>query len=219
MGLIRGYLACVSFMDAQVGRVLDALQRTGLAENTTVVLTSDHGYCLGENSRWGKQTCFENSCRVPLIVAAPGAGPVQSSALVESVDIYPTLCDIAGAPTPAHVEGASMLTLLLDPSREWKTAAFSQFPRPVRESRPDAAAEPDDLMGRTMRTARHRFTLWHEVGDLTAVVARELYDYHADPNETRNLASDAAHGPLVAELEAQLVAGWRAAMPPRPDHE
>lgn len=214
--LIHGYFACVNYVDAQIGRVLDELDRLRLSEKTIVVLWGDNGYHLGENSRWGKQTCYEMANRLPLIVSAPRmqAASRGTHALVEAVDIYPTLCALAGLPLPEHLEGFSFAPLLDDPDRPWKSAAFSQFPRPVRVSEPHVRPEPDDRMGYSMRTDRYRYVEWRNVLQPDKTVAVELYDHHADPAENVNLAADPAFAQVVEQLHRQLQAGWRAALPP-----
>jgi iduronate 2-sulfatase len=200
--LRHGYYACVSFVDAQIGRLLDALDRLGLRDNTIVVLWGDHGWHLGEHTLWGKQTNFEDATRAPLILSAPRtpAAGRKTDALVEFVDIYPSLCELAALPRPAHLEGTSFGPLLETPARAWKTAAFSQYPRP-------------GLMGYSMRTDRHRLTLWQALKDPTEVKAVELYDHQADPGEDRNIASLPENAALVQQLTQQLRLGWRGAGP------
>ena len=131
--LIHGYLACVSYVDAQIGRIIDELERLGLRENTVVMLWGDHGWHLGEHTLWGKATNFEVATRCPLIVSAPGMKTADrsSNALVELLDMYPALCELAGLPVPEHAEGKSFVPLLDDSDRRWKSAAFSQFPCPA----------------------------------------------------------------------------------------
>src|SRR5688500_4609820 len=209
LAMIRGYRACVSFMDAQVGRVLSALDELGLREKTIVVFWGDHGYHLGENRLWTKMTNYENGTRVPLIVAAPGrqARGESSSALVELVDLYPSLAELCGLPRPSFLEGTSFVPLLDAPNRPWKQAAFSQYARNY-SGRRDRGRAP---MGYSIRTATHRYTEWFDPDRRLRGV--ELYDQVADPNNDRNLAAEPATKALTAELSSQLHAGWRAALP------
>lgn len=213
--LMHGYAACVSFVDAQAGRVLNELDRLGLRESTTIVFLGDHGYHLGENGRWGKQSCYETATRAPLIVSTPGmkARGTHTNALVEFVDLYPTLCEVAGLSAPDSLEGTSFAPLLDDPDGPWKSAAFSQFPNPVRVSRPEIPAEPGDLMGRAIRTDRYRLILWEHILDAQSIAEVELYDYVNDPGETVNIANNPANAELVGQLTAELRAGWRGALP------
>jgi arylsulfatase A-like enzyme len=204
LNLIRGYRACVSFMDAQVGRVLEELDRLGMREKTIVILWGDHGYHLGENGLFTKMTNFELGARAPMIVSLPGqktAGQ-RTRALVELVDVYPTLAELCGLTKPAHLEGTSFAPLLEKPDLAWKTAAFSQYLRPGKES----------FMGRSMRTDRWRYTEW--TSSVTkAVAGKELYDEQADPKENVNLAGEESQRAVVGELAERLRAGWKAALP------
>jgi iduronate 2-sulfatase len=202
--LKHGYYAAVSYMDAQLGRVLDELDRLGLSENTIVVLWGDHGWKLGEHGRWCKHSNVEDDTRAPLIVSAPGMKAVgkKTGALVEFVDIYPTLADIAGLTLPAHLEGTSLRPLLDDPQRAVKSAAFSQYPRTMKGGK---------LMGYSMRTDRYRFTRWVDRDDHAKVDAVELYDHDADPQENTNIAGDPVHKGLVEKLTVQWLAGWKGA--------
>ena len=201
--LRHGYYAAISYMDAQLGKVLDELDRLGLRDNTIVVLWGDHGWKLGEHDAWCKHSNAENDTNAPLLLAAPGlkSAGARSKALVEFVDIYPTLVDLAGLPLPAHLEGRSFKPVLENPDRPWKSAAFSQYPRNTGGTQ---------LMGYSMRTDRYRFTAWQHRHDPAKVDAFELYDHRADPQENTNLANRPEHKALVAELHAQLRAGWRA---------
>lgn len=204
--LKHGYYAALSYMDAQLGRVLDELARQGLDQNTLVVLWGDHGWKLGEHGAWCKHSTCENDTNAPLLVSAPGmkhAG-AKTRGLVEFVDIYPTLCELANLPLPAHLEGTSFKPLLDDPQQPWKRAAFSQYPRKTPEG---------DLMGYSMRTERYRFTAWTLRDDPSRVVARELYDLEVDPQENVNLANLAEFQNLVEELQSQWRQGWQAAGP------
>lgn len=203
LNLIRGYRACVSFMDAQLGRVLDELDRLGLRENTIVVFWGDHGYHLGENGLWTKMTNFELGTHAPLIVSVPGqktAGQ-RSKALVEHVDMYPTLTQLCGLPQPKHLEGTSFVPLIEKPDRSWKKAAFSQYLRPGKPP----------IMGRSIRTDRWRYTEWRDPKQ--NLVGTELYDETNDSQENTNIAGEAAHAETVKQLAEQLSAGWKAAQP------
>ena len=199
LSLIRGYRACVSFMDAQLGKVLAEVDRLGLRENTAIVVWGDHGYHLGEQSVWTKMTNFEHGTRVPLIVSLPGmkTSGQRTQALVELVDLYPTLGQICSLPLPAHLEGTSFAPLLEKPDLPWKKAAFSQY---LRTGRPP-------YMGRSLRTERWRYTEWHDLKGKPAGI--ELYD----ENESKNLAEDPAHAERVKQLASQLRSGWQAAKP------
>ena len=207
--LKHGYLACISHMDAQVGRVLDELDRLKLAENTIVVLWGDHGYHLGEQNMWGKHTSFENAARVPLIVRAPNSAGNgrRSKALVELVDLYPTLVDLAGLPAPDQLEGISFREVLDQPDRKWKTAVFTD--QPARGNWDQGGS----IIGRSMRTDRYRYTEWVNRSD-DHVVARQLFDHEADPMETNNLAADSQNQDLVERLQRQLTTGWQDAAGP-----
>ena len=198
--LRHGYHACISYTDAQVGRLLDALDREGLAENTVVVLWGDHGWQLGDHGLWHKHTNFELATRAPLIIAAPTAAATagrSSDALVEFVDVYPTLVDLCGLPPAAGLAGASVRPLLVDPGATVKPVAISQYPR----GRGRGADVP--LMGYSIRDERFRLTVWREDGT-SRVVATELYDEADDPAETRNLAADPAHAETIARLSRHL---------------
>lgn len=209
--LIHGYYAAVSYTDAQVGRVLDELDRLGLRENTIVILWGDHGWKLGEHDAWCKHGNTENDTNAPLILSAPGmkAAGQKTDAFVELVDVYPTLTELAGLPLPAQpLEGLSFTPLLAEPGRAWKTAAFSQFPRTAGQT------GAGDMMGYAMRTDRHRLTVWVDRSNHDKINAVELYDHASDPLENTNIAADPANAELVEQLIAQWRKGWRAARPP-----
>lgn len=208
--LRHGYLACVSYVDAQFGRVLDALDELGLSDTTIVVVWSDHGYKLGDYGAWCKKTCFEIDTRVPLMVRVPGSASAgaRTDAIVELVDLYPTLAELCGLGVPDAVEGTSFAPLFDDPGQPWKSAAFSRFRRGTSERGHD---------GRSIVTRDFRLTRWTPVGDPDEVAAVELYDHRVDPDETRNRASDPELASERAELEAALDAGWRGALPVRAD--
>ncbi len=181
--LRHGYLACVSYLDAQVGKLLGELERLGLADRTLVVFWSDHGFHLGEHGLWGKTSNFELDARVPLILAPPGYrnGGVKTEALAELLDLYPTLLDLCGLPPARDVDGVSLRPVLDDPQASVRPAAYTQHPRPAYYK-----AVPD-AMGVSVRTDRYRYTQWRDFGG-GQIVASELYDHQRDPQETRNLA-------------------------------
>lgn len=187
----RAYLASISFVDAQVGKVLDALDRLHLREKTIVVFWGDHGWCLGEHGQWQKTLLFEESARVPLIIAVPDrkAGAV-SPRTVELLDIYPTLADLCGLPIPPTVEGKSLRPLLDNPEAPWTKPALTQQTRNYQGRQ---------VMGYSIRTERWRYTEW-DGGKLGA----ELYDHNADPKEYHNLAGDPAQAATIAGLRRQL---------------
>ena len=184
----RAYYAAISFVDAQIGRVLDAVDRLGLRDNTIIVFWSDHGYHLGEHGLWFKQSCFEESARVPLIISVPGlktAGQA-SPRLAELVDLYPTLADLAGLTPPPGLQGVSLRPLLLNPTAEWHHPAFTQVQR-------------GEAPGHSVRTERWRYTQWDR-----GAQGEELYDQENDPQELHNLAALPKYASTVAEMKALL---------------
>jgi arylsulfatase A-like enzyme len=204
--LKHGYYAAISYMDAQLGRVLDELDRLDLRKNTIVILWGDHGWKLGEHDAWCKHTNCENDTNTALLLSVPGmkqAG-AKTNGIVEFVDIYPTLADLAGLPLPPHLEGLSFRPLLDNPARPWKQAAFSQYPR---------SNAGQQLMGYAMRTERYRLVVWVGRNDHSKIDAIELYDHQIDPQENQNIAKRPEHAGLVEKLMAQWKAGWRGATP------
>ena len=194
--LKHGYYASVSYVDAQIGRLLDELGRLGLAGKTIVVMWSDHGWKLGEHGGWCKQTNYEIDTRAPLMIRAPGMkqNGRQSRALVEFVDIYPTLCELTGLPVPGNLEGVSLKPLLTGSATSVKQAAFSQFPRKL---------DGRDHMGYAMRTDRHRYIEW--IDETTnKIVAQELYDHETDPDENENVAGGIENAEILKELNARM---------------
>jgi iduronate 2-sulfatase len=201
--LVHGYYAAASFMDAQVGRLLEELDALGLADDTIIVLWGDHGWHLGDHGMWCKHTNYEQATRAPLIVVAPGRrGGQRSAAIVEFVDIYPALCDLAGIPRPAHLQGESLVPLLEEPASPTRKPAFQVYPRKVKNLGP--------LLGHAVRTDRWRYVEWRQNDG--GVAARELYDMREDPLETVNVAADAKRADVVAEHAALLAT--RLAVPP-----
>ncbi|TWU04795.1 sulfatase [Stieleria varia] len=176
-----GYRASVTFMDSQVGRVIDELDRLGLTESTVIVFTSDHGYHLGDHTFWQKSNLHEQVTRVPLIVAAPGVMPSRSRSITQLVDVFPTLCELTGAPVPESVQGKSLVPILRDPAAEVHDAAFSY-------------AQGGHHALRTDRWAYMRY----------ADATEELYDMDADPGQFNNLAQKAAYSETIAKLRLKL---------------
>lgn len=201
--LKHGYFASVSFIDAQVGRLLEALDQQGLAQNTIVVVWSDHGWKLGEHGGWCKQTNYEIDTRAPLLVRAPDAkaNGQSCSALVEFVDIYPTLCDLAKLPKLAVLDGRSFAPLLNDTHAPHKDAAFSQFER---------KHEGRDFMGCAIRTDRYRYIEWRDRSS-GKVEARELYDHQTDPQENENIAGAPGQQPLIQQLSTRAFQNFKPA--------
>ena len=196
--LRHGYYASVSYLDAQVGRLLDALEREGLADNTVVVLWGDHGWQLGDHGLWHKHTNFEYATRAPLIISTPhqASAGKQCNATVEFVDVYPTLADLCGLEVPSDLDGMSLKRFIESPDAPAEKVAISQYPR---------AGGPaiGQLMGYSIRDDRHRLTVWRERSG-EKVVATELYDYEADPSETTNVADKPENRDVVARLSKQV---------------
>ncbi len=194
---IAAYYGCVTFLDTQLGLVLDSLEKSGLADNTIVIFFSDHGFHLGEHGHWSKYTLFEQSTRVPVIVHIPGnaSNGSRCDEIIELVDLVPTMGELLGMAVPAKLEGTSFVPLLRNPAQPWKKAAFSVY--------------GNEGQYNSVRTKQHRYTEWKHDG----AIIKELYDTVADPWETVNLADNAKVGEKQAELTELLHQGWSAALP------
>ena len=191
--LIHGYYASTSYVDAQIGKVMDEVDRLGLAENTIVVLWGDHGFHLGDLGIWTKHTNYEQANRIPLVIVAPGVTTPGSHTRqpAESADVFPTLAGLAGLPAPAGpqpIDGLSLVPVLKDPAARVRDHAFHAYPK--------------NKIGRAIRTERHRLVEWKKPGAPAVTAEYELYDYQVDPLETRNLAAD--HPDVVGKLKAIL---------------
>ncbi len=200
--LIHGYYASTSYVDAQIGKVIAELDRLGLAEETIIVLWGDHGFHLGDHGIWTKHTNYEQANRIPLLIVAPGVTQPGTSTrqLAETVDIFPTLAELAGLPAPAGpqpIDGLSLAPVLKDGQARVRDHAYHAFPK--------------EKLGRAIRTARHRLVEWKRPGALADTAELELYDYESDPLETKNLA--AFQPQVVAELRA-ILARHPEAVPP-----
>jgi iduronate 2-sulfatase len=196
--LIHGYYAGTSYIDAQIGRVLDELDRLGLASKTIVVLWGDHGWHLGDHGMWTKHTNYEQANHIPLLVVAPGITKPATATrqLAETVDIYPTLAELAGLPKPTGpqpIDGVSLVPVLRDPAARVRDRAYHAFPR-------QRAGE--QVIGRAIRTERYRLVEWKKPGAAPETADLELYDYQVDPGETKNLA--ASQPEVVAQLRTIL---------------
>jgi uncharacterized sulfatase len=195
---LQAYWAAIEFIDAQIGRLLDTLDRLKLTDKTIVVFWSDNGYHVGEHGLWKKQSLYEGSARVPVIIAAPGQKAKGQPCLrtVELLDLYPTLADLCGL-KPAHtLAGQSLRPLLDDPNAKWDKPAFTQVWR-------------GKFPGHSVRTERYRYTEWDD-----GRAGVELYDYQTDPGEEKNLAADPKHAATVAELKSLLQKNWAVAYRP-----
>jgi len=213
---IRAYYACITFVDAQLGKLIDALEEFGLLDNTIIVFWSDHGYNLGEHGQWQKQTLFEKTSKQPLLISVPGYSKgVSTDAIVQMVDIYPTLAELTGLTAPGDLDGHSLLPLLKDPDTEWNFPAFTLQARTLNPNarrgqskyyfNPDVGSENPTIYGRSVRIEKYRYTEWDEGRKGT-----ELYDYETDPNEFNNLADDPAYKSLVTRLAKILHSGHNA---------
>ena len=207
--LIHGYYACVSFIDAQIGRVVDELERLGLKDNTIIVLWGDHGWKLGEHDSWCKHTNFEIDTNAPLLISDPQITKkgIRTRALTEFIDIYPTLCELTGLPKPGHLEGLSFKPLMENPDRPWKTAATSIWVE--NKFRYDLETQ---VIGYAMKTDRYRYIEWRHTksGEMKA---RELYDHQVDPEENKNVAEKAEYAETVKEMHDKMGQGHASFRP------
>jgi arylsulfatase A-like enzyme len=212
---IQAYYASISFMDAQVGRVVDSLDQLGLADDTVIVFTSDHGYHMGEHGLWQKMSLFEESARVPMMIVAPGItkpGGVAASP-VSQVDLYPTLAQLCGIDTPDNLQGESLVPILSNPDEAGRSWALTQVTRGGGQARAtvtrDRGSDGRKFFGYSLRTARWRYTEWDEGNQ-----GRQLYDHDNDPRELVNLADDPEHAGTVRELSEQLRTAIASSYPP-----
>lgn len=207
---VQAYYASISFMDAQVGRVTATLERLGLAENTVIVFTSDHGYHMGEHGLWQKQSLFEGSARVPMLIVAPGTAKPGSVAAtpVSHLDLYPTLTDLCGVKAPENLQGQSLVPVLKDSNALGRGWAITQVAR-GSDGKAGKGKAAKKYFGYSLRTPRWRYTEWDE-----GKQGRELYDHDADPKELKNLAADPTLATTLAELSEKVRSAAMATFPP-----
>lgn len=199
----HGYFANISYVDAQLGKVLDGLEKSGVADRTIIIFASDHGYHLGEHSLWGKTSNFELDCRVPLMMRAPGVSQdgKQSDSLVELLDLFPTFVELCSLPKPDGLEGTSLVPIVRDPAKSVKAAAFSQHPRPAYYDR--TPSKQPASMGVSVRTAECRYTEWRD-WKTGMIMGRELYAAADEPAETRNRIDEPAFATVQRRVEELL---------------
>jgi iduronate 2-sulfatase len=215
--LIHGYYAAVSYTDAQVGKLLDKLEALGLTENTIIVLWGDHGWHLGDHNLWCKHTNFEQATRTPLIIAAPGIKATTSNAPSEFVDVFPTLCDLAGVKIPETLDGKSLKPLMNKSAKSVKDFSISQYPRSGTKSETERQGYASSkVMGYSLRDERYRYTIWmtndfrsSQPFNADLIVGTELYDYDKDPNETVNVIDDASYKSVAKDLKTKMITFFR----------
>jgi iduronate 2-sulfatase len=212
--LRQGYYASVSYVDALLGDLFSHLKQLGIYENTIIVIFGDHGWKLGDHNSWGKMTNYNIDLKVPLIVRYPGQEKpgAQTDAMVELVDLFPSLCELAGIDIPDYTQGKSFVPLTKNPELAWKNAAFSQFHR-----RPKVSADGKRYMGYSLNTKKYHFIEWYgwnpKTGSRGEFKSSELYDKVNDPYETLNLSNMENMNEVKDSLSKQLADGWRKALP------
>ncbi|MDW3194373.1 MAG: sulfatase [Cytophagales bacterium] len=212
--LRQGYYASVSYVDALFGNLIAHMKKIGIYDNTIIVVWGDHGWKLGDHNSWGKMTNYNIDLRVPVIVRHPDQKRrgLQTFALTELVDLFPSICEMAGIEIPDYMQGTSFVPLMDDPERSWKTAAFSQFHR-----RPKVSADGQRYMGYSINTKEFHYIEWyewdHKKGERGEFKSAELYDVKNDPNETVNIVNVPLQKEVVPQLSRQLKAGWHSARP------
>ncbi len=212
--LKHGYYASVSYVDALFGSVIQQLKDLNIYDNTIIVVWGDHGWKLGEHNSWCKQTNYDVDIHVPMMITGPGQLNVgrQTTGITELIDIFPSLCEMAGIEAPPYLQGTSFMPLIADPDREWKKAAFSQFHR-----RPKISPDGKRYMGYSIRTKQYHYVEWYQWDNETkergAFVTSELYDSLVDPEENTNVAGAEGNEEIVKLMSKQIADGWRAAIP------
>lgn len=211
--LMHGYYAAISYTDANVGVLLHTLDSLGLTKNTIIVLWGDHGWHLGDHNLWCKHSNFEQATHSPLIISAPGIKAGKTTSQSEHLDIFPTLCELAGVQTPTHLAGKSQVAVMKNPMSSVKDFSVSQYPRSkdgVESDRQGYAAP--NIMGYSIRTAQYRYTVWMKDNfksdqpyNEKFLIGAELYDYKTDPEETINVANDKKYGTASKEMKQKMI--------------
>jgi iduronate 2-sulfatase len=195
--MLLGYYAAISYVDAQMGRLIDALKADGLYDDTIVVVVSDHGFHTGEHGYWGKHNLWDRSLHVPLLIKAPDIdGGARNRGLTEHVDLYPTLCELAGLPVPDFLQGRSLMPLMIDPEKSGKAAVLAH-----RKHQWHDRIQAYHI-GHSLRTERFRYNRY--LDDRADVITEELFDYEKDPEEAQNRATSGVYRQTVEELRQQL---------------
>ena len=211
--LIHAYYAAISYTDALVGDLLNTLDSLGLSKNTIVVLWGDHGWHLGDHNLWCKHSNFEEATRAPLIISAPGIDPNSTQSQTEHVDVFPTLCDLAGLPIPSQLQGKSLKPVMINPANAVKKYSTSQYPRSgLDEESGRTGFVEANTMGYSIRDGQYRFTIWMKNGFRSTrkyaekdEIGMELYDYKADPLETKNVAGEKNYASVAAKMRSDLL--------------
>ncbi|MFT4523103.1 MAG: iduronate 2-sulfatase [Bacteroidia bacterium] len=212
--LKQGYYASVSYVDALFGQIIQHLKDLNIYNNTIIVLWGDHGWKLGEHNGWCKQSNYNIDIHVPMIICSPNQlnKGKQSFGITELIDMYPSLCELAGIDAPNYLQGTSFVPLIAQPDRSWKKAAYSQFHR-----RPKVSPDGKRYMGYSIKTKQYHYVEWYywnnELNEKGNYVTNELYDCLRDPDENLNLAGNIANQETVKKLSKELLAGWREALP------
>ena len=215
--LIHGYHAAISYMDAQVGILLNTLEELGTLDNTIIVLWGDHGWHLGDHDLWHKHTNFEQATRAPLIIAGPGIKAGKTSSLTEFVDVFPTICDLAGISIPKNLDGKSLKPLMLNNKTKGKEYSISQYPRKLKKLEMIKKGYTDaKMMGYSLRTDQYRYTIWmnnftsKDTFNESQVYASEMYDCVKDPLEKINVVNDKNYTSISASLKSKMIAFFKS---------
>lgn len=215
--LVHAYYAAVSYTDAQIGILLNTLEKLGTLNNTIIVLWGDHGWHLGDHDMWGKHTNYEQATKAPLIIAAPGIKAGQSKSMTEFVDVFPTLCELASGKVPAYLDGKSLVPIMKNNKVSVKEYAMSQYPRKMDKADINKVEDgKGKIMGYSMRTEQYRYTVWlknytsEQVYNADKVYTKELYDYVKDPLEKVNVSDDTKYAAIVADLDKKMVAYFKS---------